>query len=473
MEKRTSQIIIKKNHRLYDYFNQTCVNAKKLYNVTNFYLRQTYTALKSEKLWHPLQKEVLDAIETQLPLMNDVQMKAFEKRKAKEILKPSEKSKENKPNLFHMPTKEKAFLSYNLLDSLFKIIKQPDYLALPMQSSQATMKKVFDDWKSFFEAMKQYNIHPTSFTGKPRSPAYKQGQKEVYFTNQDCVIKENKYLKFPKTKTHLNIGKLGIRGTLKQVRVIPKYDVFIVELVMDVESRLAPAPNKDAFMSIDLGVNNLAAVVTNTGMTPQVFNGNPLKSMNQFYNKERARLYSLLRQGEQPDEGMFTSKTLRKLDAYRHNRMMDYAHKVSFNIIKLAIQEKISTLIIGKNVGWKQQVSMRKKDKQHFLFISHEQLIQMIQYKANEVGIEVILTEESYTSKASSIDNDFIPTYGDKLIPLFSGRRIARGLYRSKQGLLLNADVNGAYNILRKKIPHALTSEGSLSLASPTKIRIA
>ena len=287
------------------------------------------------------------------------------------------------------------------------------------------------------------------------------------------MIKDEKYLKFPKTKERLNIGKLGIKGQLKQVRVIPSYGMFVVELVIDVANSVKTVDLiQNKAMSLDLGVNNLAVAITNTGMIPCIFNGRPLKSVNQYYNKQKAHYFSILRHGKDPEEEGFLSKRLQNLDTIRFNKTMDYYHKVSRNIIHLAVKQQVQTLVIGKNNGWKKEIKMRKKDKQNFTFISHEAFIKMIIYKAEEYGIKVIVREESYTSKASALDKDVIPTYGDELIPKFSGRRITRGMYKSKHGIFINADVNGAYNILRKAFPN-LEDGIEVSVCTPLTLSIA
>jgi len=472
MEKRTSRMQIKKGHKLYPYFFEMCTNSKNMYNVTNFHIRQVYTALKSDKPLKSLQTDTLSFIKRNIDKMNDNQLIAYQNNLLKEKAKPKDKQKEVKLNTFTLPNNEKAFLSYNFLDCLFKVTNNIDYNSLPKQSSQGIMRKVYDDWKSFFEAIKDYHQNPDKYSGKPKIPNYQKGLKEVYFTNQDCEFKEKKYLKFPKTKIRLNVGKVSTIGKLKQVRVIPKRNLFVVEVVMDVNVKKEAKINKNNIMAIDPGVANLATIVTNTGMKPVIINGNPLKSINQYYNKQRAFYYSQLRKGKQPDEGEFSSKRLEKLDFDRYNKSMDYFHKASRKIIELAVKEQISTIVIGRNKNWKQGIKMHKKTKQHFAFLSHAVFYEMIIYKAAEYGIKVKLQEESYTSKASFIDNDPIPTYGDKHIPNFSGRRINRGLYKTKNGIVINADVNGAYNILRKAFPGLCKGIGVV-VNRPRKIRVA
>lgn len=430
---------------------------KKMYNVVNFYIRQVYTALTKDKDWQPLQKEVMNCLHKYIDRMNDVQVAAYRKKLEKENSKPIVKRKEVKCNLFELPSKQNPYINYGFLDSLFKVAAQPDYRSLPTQSSQAVMKKVFQNWKSFFSSIKEYGKNPSKFTGKPKIPKYmKSSQKEIEFTNQDCVIKDQKYLKFPLTKLQLNIGKLGcVNGKLKQVRVIPQYGHFVIEIVQEIELEKREL-NPNHYMGIDLGLNNLATIVTNTGMIPVLLKGQLVKSINQYYNKKKAYYMGILRHGKNPKEGPFTSKRLEKLHLIRYRKMKDIFHKVSYRIVKIALREKVGTIIIGQNRGWKQEIGIGKRNNQAFCHVPHQMLINMITYKAEQYGMNVQVNEESYTSQASFLDRDEIPTYGeDNEKKKFSGKRLARGLYRSLEGLLINADVNGGGNILRKAVPNA------------------
>ncbi|WP_223881735.1 transposase, partial [Niallia endozanthoxylica] len=350
---------------MYTYFQTMCENSKHLFNTTNFYIRQVYTALTSDKELHPIQKEVLDCLAAHIGSMNKVQQDAYDKRLAKEQQKPVEHRKEVKCHLFSLPDPSHPYVSYTFLDALFKSMKQNDYQSLPIQSSQMTMKTVFQNWKSFFASLKDWKANPSKYTGKPNIPRYSRAtMKEVELTNQDCVVKENKWLKFPKTKEKLNIGRLGSTSNkLKSVRVIPKYNQFVVELVFEkteLEERAEHVSSR--LMSIDLGIDNLAAITTNTGMEPVLLKGQTIKSINQYYNKMKAHYYGILRQGKGPKEGLFSSKRLIHLEAVRYRKVKDWFHKGSFFIKELAALENIDTIIIGQNKGWKQHPTMRKEN---------------------------------------------------------------------------------------------------------------
>ncbi|MGO4370645.1 RNA-guided endonuclease InsQ/TnpB family protein [Paenibacillus sp. MCAF20] len=440
---RTQQIRIKTGHRLFAYFEDTCQNAKNLYNTTNFYIRQIFTAASGHKPMQPLQQQVLDTLIANLDAMNE---RLTEKKRSRP---------------FKVPTRTNPFISYSLLDGLFKVMGQADYRALPAQSSQGIMKVVFQNWRSFFASIRDYRKHPEKYAGRPNIPGYMRGKtKDVVFSNQDCTIKERKFLKLPYTKKRLNIGKLGcLGGKLMQVRVVPSHGQYVVELIF-AYPREQQQTEQGQIMAIDLGVNNLATIVTTKGSKPMIVKGGIVKAVNQYYNKMKAHYTSILRQGKEPQEGAHTSRRLERLHLKRHLQMKDLFHKASHHIVKLAAEQGIGTIVIGHNDGWKQKLAIGRRNNQTFSHIPHRMLTQMIQYKAAEQGITVTLTEEAYTSKASFLDQDPLPPYGEEGEWRFSGKRICRGLYRSTKALI-HADVNGAANIMRKVFPNATAKEAN------------
>jgi putative transposase len=219
--------------------------------------------------------------------------------------------------------------------------------------------------------------------------------------------------------------------------------------------------------SIDIGVNNLVALTSNKpGFVPVLVNGRPLKSTNQYYNKRKAELQKKL---GHPG----TTNRMQRMTIKRTRRIDHYTHTTSRRLIDLLVAEGIGTLIIGKNPNWKQECEMRKKDKQHFVQIPHARFVDMLCYKARLIGIQVILQEESYTSKASFLDSDPLPIYGkEQGEPKFSGRRVERGLYRASGERFLNADVNGSYNILRKASPDAFGQGSRGCVVHPIRLSV-
>jgi len=214
----------------------------------------------------------------------------------------------------------------------------------------------------------------------------------------------------------------------------------------------------------------LAAVTSNQkGFKPFLINGRPVKAVNNYYNKKKADLQSQLKGNKK------TSKRIQRLSTKRGFKIDDYLHKSSRFIINQLVENNISTLVIGKNENWKQGISIGKANNQNFTSVPHARFIEMLTYKAERVGIKVIITEESYTSVASFLDGDFIPVHGspEALAVKFSGRRVKRGLYKSKIGIKFNADINGSYNIIRKVVPDAFGNGIEGVVVHPVKITLA
>ena len=194
------------------------------------------------------------------------------------------------------------------------------------------------------------------------------------------------------------------------------------------------------YCSIDLGVNNLSTIGSNI-LKPIIINGKPLKSINQYYNKKLAKLKSELKNEKK------TSRRIKSLTVKRNNKVNDYLHKASKLIVNYLVSNNISTLVIGKNKEWKQNANIGKRNNQNFIQIPHTRFIEMLTYKCKLEGIPLIIKEESYTSKCSFIDNEPI-----KKQKVYIGKRIKRGLFETKEKRLINADLNGSLNILRKVV---------------------
>jgi len=225
---------------------------------------------------------------------------------------------------------------------------------------------------------------------------------------------------------------------------VPHGSHYTVEVIY--EQPITPVPLDPALAAaVDIGVNNLAALTSNLpGFVPRLINGRPLKALNQFYNKRRAQFLAQL------PHGQHTSRQLYALTDKRNRRITDYLHNASRAIINVLVQHRIGTLIIGHNPDWKQRVRLGRQTNQTFVFIPHARFIAMLTYKAELVGIRVIVREEAHTSKVSFFDHEMIQHHEQ-----YQGRRVQRGLFRTATGCLVNADVNAAYNILVKAAPEA------------------
>lgn len=341
-------------------------------------------------------------------------------------------------------------LSYPQLDKLM----QPHevYRALPAKVAQWVLKGLVKNWESFKEAQESYERDPSKFEERPSIPGYKhkrKGRNLLVYTIQAISHIALKQGRIRPSQLAIEI-QTRHASHVEQVRIVPRKGYYVVEVVYT-KAVIQASINPAYYAGIDLGVNNLATLASNKpGFVPVVINGRPVKSINQFYNKRRAELQQQLGHSG-------TTKRMEHLTTTRNRRIDHYLHTASKRIIKLLVQEGIGTLVIGKNDGWKQEVEMGKRNNQTFVQIPHARFIQMLTYKARLVGIRVEVTEESYTSKASFLDRDPLPvrTNGNKEKYSFSGKRVERGLYRASNGQYINADVNGAYNIIRKVAPDA------------------
>ena len=361
-----------------------------------------------------------------------------------------------------------GYLTYNLMASLMK--SHPAYQALPAKVSQQILRRLSQNWQGFFEAIKAYKNEPTKFTGRPKLPKYKdkvKGRNLLVYTLQAISSKELK-----KGIIKLSGTDISIKTTVKpekicQVRVVPKCDCYIIEVIYNEPESTINQENSTSVASIDLGLNNLVALTSNQpGFIPLLINGRPLKSINQFYNKRFSQLQSQLK------GNLKTSSRIQRLTRCRHQKVDNYLHHTSRLIIDILSQGEIGTLVIGKNPQWKNSINLGKQNNQNFVSIPHARLIQMLEYKALLVGIKVVIQEESYTSVSNFLNLDPIPVYGDSDGDSveFTGKRIQRGLYKTAEGLLINADVNGSYNIMRKALPKALSNGIESCVVQPRRV---
>jgi putative transposase len=337
--------------------------------------------------------------------------------------------------------------NYIPLSSLYHQVKSSDaYQALPRKVSQLVLKQVDHDWQSFFAAIKAWRISPDKFLGRPRLPGYKdkvQGRNMLIYNDQ--AISRRALKKGLIKPSGLDITVKTDRHHINQVRIVPRKHHYVVEIIYTVNVEPNPRLAKTLIAGVDIGLNNLAALTSNKpGFAPLVVNGRPLKSINQFYNKRKAELQSQL-QGHQ-----HTSHRIDRLTNRRHLKVNHHLHNASRQIIDHLVAEGIGTLVIGKNPNWKQGIKLGKQNNQNFVQIPHARFVEMLSYKAKLAGIQVIITEESYTSKCSFLDLEAIAKRDD-----YAGRRIKRGLFRASDGRPINADVNGSFNIIRKVAPDA------------------
>lgn len=334
--------------------------------------------------------------------------------------------------------------------------KQADYIALPAKVAQWVVKQVDQNFRSFFASLKSKKV-----SHKVSIPKYleKNSRYMLTFTSQAISRKELKigYLKFSGCSGRIKLVHTDVR----QVRVIPKGNYFIIDVIYNKDEKLFVDTEK--YVGIDIGLNNLAAVGGNS-IKPFLINGRPLKSINQYYNKKAAKLKS--RRDKCKNKNVNSNK-LRKLSLKRSNKIKDYLHKASRKLVNHLVSNNVSKVVIGHNKNWKQDINLGKVNNQKFVQIPFNMFIQMIAYKARLEGIEVIIREESYTSKCSFLDNEEICMH-----ETYKGKRIKRGLFRSYDGRLINADLNGALNILRKEITNVFNEYGIEACSTPIDLSI-
>ena len=385
---------IKEGHELYPICDDLTFKAKNLYNAGLYQIRQSI----------------------------------FERNKCQEEEKPS-------------------VLSWVELVSQFRKEKQADMLALPSKVSTNILKILGSSISSYYQLLKCYHDKSDlNVTSKPQLPRYlhkTEGRYVVEFTNQTISKKRGLNGELILCPKDLNLSIPTKVTNPKCVRIVPKLRAFVIEVIYEVE--IPPLKQTGNYAAIDLGVDNLATVTFSDGTNPLVVKGTQLKSINQGYNRLIAKAQSKLPANQK------TSQHIHRLWRNRELKLQSEIHKITSFLSLYFDEMAIETVFIGKNQGWKQEVSLGKKTNQSFTQIPFNIFISQLTYKCLAKGIKVVEQEESYTSKASFLDEDEIPVYDSvQTKPRFSGKRVSRGLYKSKDGRVLNADVNGSYNILVK-----------------------
>lgn len=354
------------------------------------------------------------------------------------------------------------FINYNTMD---KLLKQKDmefdYRNMPTaESAQQCLRLLEKNWKSFFASTKDYKKNPSKYTGRPKLPKYldKNGRNILILTNRSCKVRDSMIV-FPKVfngftlKTKVN--------SLQQVRILPRNKHIIVEVVYNYESKDSLEDNR-RYLGVDIGLDNLATIVNNVGYSPIIINGKGLKSINKYYNKQISHYSEVAKRMNKLD---YTER-MNKLTIKRNNKIDDFMHKASKFIVDYALGINCNTIIIGNNKDWKRGSKMSKNVNQSFVGIPHQRFIEMIKYKCENVGLNLIITEESYTSGTSFLDGE-LPCKDnyDKT------RRKYRGLFISNEGIKINADVNGAYQIIKKVSPNLFDGVEGVGL-HPFKVNI-
>ena len=348
----------------------------------------------------------------------------------------------------------KSFLTNFELSKELQNENQIDYRALPSAVSQQVCKQVYNNYKSFFSKFKKDK--------KAKIPKYldkEKGRNRLSFPKNTISIKElrNGYIKLTSIDFKFKIPDNINYQDIQQVDIIKRFNSVQILIMYKVPKPALQADNGKC-LGLDLGLNNLATVVSNfKGFKPIIYDGRYLKSKNQFYNKYVSKLKSKITiKGKK----RFISDKIHSLTRNRYNFINDYFHKISKDLINQAVSNNITTIIIGKNKNWKQEINLGKRNNQNFVQVPFENLISKLKYKAFAQGINVIETNESYTSKCSFFDNENMCKH-----EIYQGKRIHRGLFKTSKGKTLNADINGALNIIKKVIPTFCCETAELEIA--------
>ena len=384
---RCEQIIIKKNHPKFKIIYEMCFNSKNLYNEANYVLRQEFIENGNYISYYDMNKEF--------------------------------KTHENYKLTFSQP-------------------------------ANCTLRSLDKNWKSYFAAIKDWKEHPDKYLGMPKLPKYlpKDGRFPWMIPNNQLVYDYEKSTIYIRN-CHMNDYDWHCRclGRPIQVRFIPHGNHYTMEIIYEIEIEdIDKGMVSERIAAIDIGVDNLVTMTNNIMESPIIINGKPLKSINQQYNKQKAKMQSDLMKRN----GQHWSNKLETLSYKRNQRIKNYMHNTSALIIKWCVEHNIDTLVVGKNDNWKQE----KKHMQNFTSIPYEMLLGQLQYKCENAGIKYIEVNEAYTSGTSYLDNEapIKENYNKE-------RRVQRGLFQAKD-MLINADVNGSLQIMRKVFPDSYTGYG-------------
>ena len=408
--KRIVKFNIKKSHIDYKYIKTQLIESKETYNFANYILRQLYFKNSNKH------KYSLNFIE-EYPTLKELFLKYIDENK------------------------QFSTLFYKIICEFSKLRQY----SINLKIVQNIVNKLKNDWTSYWKLLKM-KMNKT-YDKKINIPRYKKKYNLVEYNNQVISKKKLKlgYIGTDKMKQGIKIANRHKNLDCKCFRIYNnKNDKFVCELIY--EKEVIEVEKTDRVASIDIGLENLFTIAFNYNKKGISIKGSRLKAINQYFNKIKSKLQSLL-----PSK-QYVSKTINQLLYKRTEQLRNYIGYYANKLIEILKEEKISKLVVGYNKGWKQEINIGSKNNQNFISIPFRKILDILKYKLEDNGIEYKEQEESYTSKASYLDNDDIPIYKEKddTNYIFSGRRIKRGIYKSKQGKIINADLNGALNILKK-----------------------
>lgn len=349
------------------------------------------------------------------------------------------------------------------------------------KAAQNIIRQVGNDFSAWRKSMKAYRKHPKKFTGKPKPPKYLRHPRTSFELNNQAFSQKKGFLI---SKSYGFKLKIYQHCDMQGHAFVPKYhNIWAVPIYRGVKlccSYEAPAlpallDDNGIYVGIDPGVDSMFACASNKAVRPMLVNGRPLKAVNQWANKLIAQDRRLLAQCKQNQYRVRTSQgwqtkyadshRIQELFAKRDRRIGNEAHNAIMRIIAYAQNCDAHTIIVGKNRFWKQNSNMGKKNNQNFIGIPHALMIKKLAYRASMYGIAVITTNESYTSQTSFLDGEKpVRQNGNKMRAKLGKtpikRRFKRGLFKSNHGIVINADVNSALQIIKKVVPKVTFDQG-------------
>ena len=327
-----------------------------------------------------------------------------------------------------------------------------NYKLLLSDTSQQILRIVDRNFKSFFGLLKLKA--QGKYTEKIRIPHYKKQDELMNITIQGrsarirkgyVIIglskafkeKHNPYIKELKFKVPKNIKV----DKLQEVRILPILNGLEFDIEFVYKKEFEPiSVDKNNYLSIDMGLDNFATCFNSNDGSSFIIDGRYIKSINRHYNKQKAYYQSILDR-----QNIKVSKRMLSLSRKRYNKINNYFNLAVKHITDYAISKNIGSIVIGDFSDIKQNINIGKKNNQNFVNIPYGIFKRKLQSKCEQLGIDYHLQEESYTSKCSYLDNEPVKKHDT-----YKGKRIKRGLFRTSQGYLINADTNGSANILVK-----------------------
>ena len=416
--KRIVKFNIKKNHVDYNYIKQQSIESKEIYNYANYIIRQIFFKKSKNNKYN------MDFVD-EYPELKALFTKYIEE--------------------------DKQFTS--LFNNIIRKFAKLKEFSINSKIVQDIVRKLKSDWDSYWALFNL--VKNKQYDKQVNIPKYKKQYNLVEYNNQVLSKKKLKlgFIGTDKMKQGIKISNSHKELHCKCFRIFYKNNNFVCELIYEKEINDQTVPTGKT-ASIDLGLENLFTVAFNYNKKGISFKGTNLKSINQYFNKEKSKLQSLLPKNE------YYSKRINHLFYKREEQLRNVIGYYSNRLIDLLVNEGISTLVIGHNKDWKNKINIGKVNNQNFVSIPFNKVIDIIKYKAEDFGIKCIEQEESYTSKASFLNNDNIPTFNEDENKkyTFSGKRITRNLYKTKNNQIIDADLNGALNIMKKANIEMLSS---------------